>query len=64
MDDFPVGELASTVVTNSGRSERIQDAYGDVSFGDGIDIYEANGLDDYADDTEPTRLRQLDEPRH
>ncbi|QEG21694.1 DUF6714 family protein [Mariniblastus fucicola] len=40
---------------------RINDAFSDVRLGDGIGIYEANGLDDYADDTELTRLRQLDE---
>lgn len=41
--------------------KRLQDAFCDVRLGDGIGIYEANGLDDYADDTELARLRQLDE---
>ena len=41
--------------------KQIDNAFDDVKLGDGIGIYEANGLDDYAGDIELARLRKLDE---
>ena len=41
--------------------QKIHNAFDDVTLGDGIGIHEANGLDDYADDLELSRLRKLDE---
>lgn len=41
--------------------QQVHNAFDDVQLGDGVGIYEANGRDDYAGDTELARLRELDE---
>jgi hypothetical protein len=40
---------------------RLRSAFRDAELGDGVGLFEANGLDDYASDAELARLRQLDE---
>ncbi|TWU04550.1 DUF6714 family protein [Stieleria varia] len=44
-----------------GALQQIRNAFDDVKLGDGVGILEANGLDDYAGDSELARLRKLDE---
>ena len=41
--------------------QQIHSAFDGVKLGDGVGIYEANGRDDYASDSELARLRKLDE---
>ena len=41
--------------------QTIAEAFDEVTLGDGVGLYEANGLDDYASDAELARLRELDE---
>ena len=41
--------------------QQIHNAFDNVKLGDGVGIYEANGRDDYAGDSELARLRELDE---
>ena len=41
--------------------ERIRVAFRDVKLGDGIGLLEANGMDDYANETELAQLRKFDE---
>ena len=41
--------------------QQIHSAFDGVKLGDGVGIYEANGRDDYAGDSELARLRKLDE---
>ena len=40
---------------------KISDAFADTKLGDGVGLFEANGLDDYASDEELRRLRASDE---
>lgn len=40
---------------------KITDAFANSTLGDGVGLFEANGLDDYADRSELRRLRSLDE---
>lgn len=40
---------------------QLRNAFRGVPLGDGVGLLEANGLDDYASDSELARLRQLDE---
>jgi hypothetical protein len=40
---------------------QIKDAFANTKLGNGIGLFEANGLDDYASDDELRRLRDLDE---
>lgn len=40
---------------------QIEDAFGDTQLGDGIGLFEAKGLDDYASDEELRRYRAKDE---
>jgi|TARA_B110000495_G_C23024859_1_gene608783 hypothetical protein len=41
--------------------DSIRTAFQNVTLGDGIGLYEANGMDDYACEPELARLRELDE---
>jgi len=45
----------------AGAVDQMRSAFHGVELGDGIGIHEANGLDDYADESELARLRALDE---
>lgn len=47
-----------------GAVGQIRNAFRSVQLGDGIGLYEANGMDDYAGEVELTRLRELDEKLH